>query len=459
MYAIVDIETTGGYASNNDIIEVAIVLFNGNEVTDRFVSLVKPRQEIPRYIQVLTGISPKLVEEAPYFEEIAPRIQELLGSHIFVAHNVNFDYSFLKHHLSRAGIEWSARRLCTVRLTKKVFPGLPSYSLGNLCRQFDIGIKNRHRAGGDADATILLLEHLLRHEAQPHIEAFIRRGSREQSLPAHLPREQVDQLPYTPGVYYFHDQKDRIIYVGKAKNLRYRVRSHFTHNGPGRQRQEFLRNIHRISYQPCGTELMAFILESIEIKRLWPRYNHSQKKFTQDYGLYAYTDQNGYLRLLVDKRRKNVPTIHTFNLRAEAHLLLQQLVREYKICPKLCFIQTSEGDCVGMEASYCKGACCGKEKPDRYNKRVQRAIAALQQDLPSFAIIESDPVAQQKTCILMEQGDFYGMGILPEAVEARDLESLRPHLTRYPGNEYIRGLMLSYAERFPGKVWSVTSMA
>ena len=269
MYAIVDIETTGGYAANNDITEIAIVLHDGETVINRFETLVRPVRTIPYYIQVLTGISNDMVAAAPSFEEVAPHIYELLQGKIFVAHNVNFDYSFLKHHFSVAGFELNLHKLCTVRLTKKVFPGLASYSLGNLCNHFGITIFNRHRAGGDTDATVRLLEHLLQHNAEPHIQQFIKRGAKEQSLPPNLPKEQVDQLPYTPGVYYFHNQAGKVIYVGKAKNLKYRVSSHFTHNGSGKQRQDFLRHIHSMTYQTPSTALMAFILESVEINRLW----------------------------------------------------------------------------------------------------------------------------------------------------------------------------------------------
>ncbi len=280
MYAIVDIETTGGYAANNDITEVAIVLHDGRRVVNRYETLVRPTVAIPYHIQVLTGITHAMVANAPSFAEVASAIYDLLHDNVFVAHNVNFDYSFLKHHLGQAGFELDTGKLCTIRLSRKVFPEAPSYSLGNLCRHFGILIENRHRAGGDADATVRLFEHLLRYDAEPHIEQLLKKRGREQSLPPNLPKEEIDKLPYTPGIYYFHNQKGKIIYVGKAKNLKYRVCSHFTHNGAGRQRQDFLRNIYSISYQTCGTELMAFILESVEIKRLWPEYNYSKKRFT-----------------------------------------------------------------------------------------------------------------------------------------------------------------------------------
>src|SRR5213075_1080513 len=147
MYAIVDIETTGGYAAANGITEIAIYIHDGVKITRHFETLINPNQAIPRYIKALTGIDDEMVADAPQFAEVADTIHELLNDNIFVAHNVNFDYSFVRHHLKAAGLELTAKKLCTVRLSRKVFPGLPSYSLGNLCRSLQLPIDNRHRAG------------------------------------------------------------------------------------------------------------------------------------------------------------------------------------------------------------------------------------------------------------------------------------------------------------------------
>jgi DNA polymerase-3 subunit epsilon len=451
MYAIVDIETTGGYAANNDITEVAIVLHDGQTVVKRFESLVKPGVPIPYYIQVLTGITNEMVADAPTFEELAPGIHALLHGHIFVAHNVNFDYSFLKHHLDIAGYELNCNKLCTVRLSKKVFSGLPSYSLGNLCRNFGIHIHNRHRAGGDADATVRLLEHLLQHNAEVHIQQFIKKGAKEQSLPPNLSKEEIDKLPYTPGVYYFHNQKGDIIYVGKAKNLKYRVSSHFTHNGAGRQRQDFLRNIYSISFQSCSTELMAFILESVEIKRLWPEFNYSQKRYTAAFGLYCFEDNHGYIRLAIDKKKKHMQPLYTFNMLTEGHRLIKQLIQRFALCPRLCFIQTTNDPCIGSGTEPCRGACEHKEPVNIYNDRVQQAMNWLEQWLPTFAVVDAGNDRDEQSCILMEKGKFYGMGYIPSHVSITSREELKTYLTPYPENDYIRGLVYQYAERHPHK--------
>lgn len=455
MYAIVDIETTGGYAANNDITELAIVLHDGNRIIDRFESLVKPEREIPYFIQVLTGITPAMVENAPSFSDLAPRIFELLSESVFIAHNVNFDYSFLKHHLSNAGFELAVNKLCTVRLARKVFPGLGSYSLGKLCRHFGIIMENRHRAGGDADATVRLFEHILRNDGIIHIQQSLKKSSREQYLPQYLPKEEIDKLPYTPGVYYFHDKKGNIIYVGKARNIKYRVRSHFSHNGAGKQRQEFMRNIYSISYKECGTELMAFILESIEIKRLWPPYNSSQKRFSNTYGLYVFEDRNGYWRMAIDKKKKNMPAVYTFELLSEGHRLLNKLVKRFGLCPKLCFIQTDNEPCVAMEKHECAGACEQVETPEDYNTKVKTAIESLDQELPTFAVLDEGNTRSEQSCVLIEKGRFYGMGYIASDADIKDIDTLKPLLTRYPENDYIRGLIYNYVDKRPEKkkIW------
>jgi DNA polymerase-3 subunit epsilon len=457
MYAIVDIETTGGYATNNAITEVAIVLHDGIRELKRYETLVNPGMPIPRYVQALTGINDDMVADAPYFNEIADIVHEWLSGAVFVAHNVNFDYSFIKHQLNACGKELDAKKLCTVRLSRKTFPGAPSYSLGNICSHLGISIPNRHRAGGDANATVLLFEKILQMGGLEHIRAMLKAGSREQYLPANLPAEELKRLPESPGVYYFHDQKGKVIYVGKAKNLRRRVSSHFSNNKPGRQKQEFLRNIYSISHETTGTELMAFLLECIEIRRLWPAYNRSMKRFQQTYGLYVFEDRSGYTRLVLEKQRKQLTPIYTFSLLWEGQNILWKLIRQFELCPRLCFIEKGEGPCQGVKEHYCHGACEHKEPPEIYNQRVQQAVEGLIQSLPTFTLVDDGRHPEEKSCILVEQGRFYGMGYLPadqawgRENSAVDTSELKAFLTRYPENDYMRGLVYQYAEQWPYK--------
>ena len=227
MYAIVDIETTGGHASANGITEIAIVIHDGKEVVHHYQTLINPGVAIPLYISTLTGISDEMVSEAPTFKKVASEIYELLDGKIFVAHNVNFDYSFIKYHLSLAGFDLQLKKLCTVRLGRKILPGYPSYSLGKLCKCLNIEIEGRHRAGGDAHATAKLFSMLLQNDKDGHIQSSLNRNSKEQQLPPHLNKEDFERLPSCPGVYYFKDQKGKVIYVGKAINLKTSIFSFF----------------------------------------------------------------------------------------------------------------------------------------------------------------------------------------------------------------------------------------
>lgn len=449
MYAIVDIETTGGHASANGITEIAICIHNGKKVVERYSTLVNPGRDIPIYISALTGITNDMVQKAPPFEDVAHDVYHLLNNNIFVAHNVNFDFSFVRHHLAAAGYELRCNKLCTVRLGRKIMPGLPSYSLGKLCRHLNISNESRHRAAGDAEATAQLFSLLLQKDTSEHIKSALKQNSKEQVLPANLPKKDVEALPQCPGVYYFHDQKGKVIYVGKAKNIKKRVCSHFTGNNPGPQRQEFLRNIHNITFEVCGTELIAFVLEAVEIKRLWPRYNRSLKRFEHAFSLYAFEDQRGYIRLAIDKHRKMTGAIYSCNTLFEGRSILMQLIDTFQLCPKLCFIQNNNTVCTGTNAGQC--ACEGHESPDAYNEKVNLAISQLNKALPTFAIRDAGRTDDEHSCLLIEKGKFYGMGYISHYYNGDSLEQLKEQLKPYPGNDYIRNMVDNYAVKFPGR--------
>jgi DNA polymerase III subunit epsilon len=443
MFAIVDIETTGGYASGNSITEIAIAIHDGEKLVDFYETLINPQVPIPRYIQALTGITPAMLSQAPLFEEVAHTIYNLLRDKVFVAHNVNFDYSFIKYQLAQEGYEIDCKKLCTVRLGKKVLPGHVSYSLGKLCRSLDIEIEQRHRAGGDTKATVKLFECILKNDVDGEIKTMLKGHPKESFLPPHLPVEKVSKLPSVPGVYYFHNQKGKVVYVGKAKDLKKRVNSHFSNNKPGKQKQEFLREIHNITYQECGSELMAFILESIEIKRLWPLYNRSMKGFEQAYGLYIYEDGRGYKRLVIEKKKKQLQPLYTFNVLLEGHNLLKGLINEFELCPKLCYLDTSPGASIVDEESL---------SADEYNHRVSTALEYLRSSLPTFAVVENVALPKKEDkrgIILVEKGRFYGMGYVPSSFSFSHIDEFKPHLTPYPENGYIRGLVHQYAAKHP----------
>jgi DNA polymerase-3 subunit epsilon len=392
-----------------------------------------------------------MVMNAPAFEQIAGKIYSILHDKIFVAHNVNFDYSFLKSQLRDSGFDLKDKKLCTVRLSRKIFPGFPSYSLGNLCNSLGITIQNRHRAGGDTAATVEVFQRLLQNDKEEHIHKSLLRNSKEQTLPPNVPKEHFDQLPYNPGVYYFHNEKGKVIYVGKATNIRYRVNSHFSNNSESRQKQNFMRHTHAISYQCCGTELMACILESTEIRKRWPVFNSSQKRWEDVYGIFSYEDQNGYLRLAIEKNRDKLNPVCAFHYLVDGHAILRKLIREFNLCPKLCFMQKDGEQCEGIPGQYCFGACEQKESVNDYNLRVEKATASLRIQ-PSFAIFDKGLTTEEQSCILVWQGRFYGMGYLPADIQLSEPESLKEYLTVYKENSFIRNLVNGYAARFPSKV-------
>lgn len=444
MYAIVDIETTGGHADANSITEIAVFIHDGKKVTKQFETLLKPARFIPAYISAYTGITNEMVEDAPQFNDIAEELFELLDGNIFIAHNVGFDYSFIKSHFKHSGIEYNAKKLCTVRLSRKIFPGLRSYSLGNICAAVGISIENRHRAAGDAIATVELFEKILANDIEGNINESLKKGSKEQSLPPNLPKQQFTNLPNTPGVYYFHNEEGKIIYIGKAINIQKRVATHFGGNSTGKQKQDFLRNIYSISYQNCATELMALILESIEIKKNWPAYNRALKKPEFAFGIYDYEDQNGYLRLCIDRVRKHTKPIDIFPSLSDAYHAMQKLVDEYYLCPKLCMLNQKNDACENVEAGLCNGACTGNEMPTTYNLKVEEAVLSFQ-NKETYAIIDRGLEENTYSCILVEKGKFYGMGYVPSEISYHEIELLKEHIKPLKENFFIRELLKSSA--------------
>ncbi|HZX74260.1 MAG TPA: exonuclease domain-containing protein, partial [Cyclobacteriaceae bacterium] len=334
MYAIVDIETTGGYADNHRVTEVAIYHHDGIRITDYFHTLINPGRKIPYFITGLTGITSAMVEDAPAFEDVAQEIFERLKDRVFVAHNAHFDYSFLKKEFEEVGINWNSKKLCTVRLSRKIIPGLHSYGLGRLAESLGIRIPNRHRAGGDAEATAKIFEILLHRDDSGVIVKALKRNSGETILPPNLPREEFNKLPAKPGVYYFHDARGTVIYVGKAINIKKRIAGHFTGEAREWNRSNIRNEIHGISFELTGTELIALILEAQEIQRLWPKYNLAQKYKTEEWGVYDYEDRNGYLRFCVNTvTRGNKPLI-AFTSKGDAWNFMWEKVKEYDLCPK-----------------------------------------------------------------------------------------------------------------------------
>lgn len=453
LYAVVDIETTGGYAASNGITEIAVFITNGEDILDRYYTLLDPGYPIPRFIESLTGISNEMVRGAKKFPDVAPYLFELLHDKIFVAHNVNFDFSFIKYQFLQCGYHLDCKKLCTIRLGRKIVPGLRGYGLDKLCAHLQISITGRHRADGDAAATVELFHLLLRRDAEDTVQKMLKKNSKEQSLPPNISPAFISRLPDTCGVYFFHNKKGKIIYVGKARNIRRRVNSHFSNNNPGKQKQEFLKSIYSISFRKTATELMAFILENIEIKNHWPELNRSQKRFRPEFGLYSYTDRNGYIRLVVEKRKKLIQPLITFQQQALAQSSLRRLVKEFELCPRFSFLADAKVSCHNNHFFHCHGACEGEESPELYNQRVADCLRELENNLPSFAVLDVGISEDNQSCILVEDGRFWGMGyVSPQKSIDAGLEVLKESIKPYHDNEYIRGMVFNFARQHPERI-------
>jgi DNA polymerase-3 subunit epsilon len=444
MYAIVDIETTGGYAANHRITEIAIYYHDGIQITDTFHTLLNPGRNIPYYITGLTGITSQMVFSAPPFKEIALDLHKKLEGKVFVAHNAHFDYSFLKKEFEQAGIQWQSKKLCTVRLSRKIFPGLRSYSLGSLAESLGIAITNRHRAGGDAAATVKIFDQLLQRDRDNHILKALKKNSGEAILPPNLAKGEFDKLPAKCGVYYFHDARGHVIYVGKAINIKKRIAGHFTGEAREWSRSNIRNEIHHISYELTGNELIALILESQEIRKLWPKYNQAQKYRSEEWGIYEYEDRNGFLRFSVNLVTRGSHPLIRFSTKGDAWSFLWQKVRENGLCPKLSGLQVSKGLCFEYQTGGCKGACMGVEAVRKYNRRVERAIKSFHEKGSSVAIIGKGRHLNEQSLVLVDAGNYFGFGFFDREVSISDIESARTYVRKSIETPTVQNLINSY---------------
>ncbi|GGZ25741.1 exonuclease [Echinicola pacifica] len=422
IFAIVDIETTGGFGQRHRITEVAAIAHDGERILDSYTTLINPNCPIPGFITGLTGIDQNMVADAPYFEDIAAEFYEFLEDKVFVAHNVNFDYQFIKAEFARVGVEFDRPKLCTVRLSRKIFPGMGSYSLGRLCEQRGIGIEARHRAYGDAAATAELFSQLIQYDEEKVISQMMKRNSGEAFLPPNISKEQFLALPEEPGVYFFHDEKGKVIYVGKATNIRSRFKGHFT--GASKGKQGLKTAIYDISYELTGSEFLALLVEALEIKKHWPKYNRAQKVKESTWGIYRYQDGAGLERFQVGKITRNARPELKFRSHHEAWSFLLEKIEKYSLCPKLCGVQKTAGACYDHKVGKCQGACCGEEAADTYNARVQSCFEEADKDRSKLLIREMGRKHGEHAAIYFEEGVLCAYGFVDESEEIHSVETV-----------------------------------
>lgn len=445
-YVIVDIETTGGSSRTSKITEIAIYKHNGQEIIDSYETLLNPEMEIPRFIENLTGISDRMVKDAPKFYEVAKKIVEFTEDCIFVAHNVGFDYGILRQEFKNLGFDYRRPHLCTVRSSRYVIPGHESYSLGKLTRALGIQIENRHRAGGDALATAHLFG-ILHQKDTTGLHKFIQQDINPQILHPNLDINAVDDLPAKTGVYKFYDDTNQLIYIGKSISIKKRVEQHLR-NASTKKGNEMREAICRIEFELTGSELIALLRESMLIKQYAPRYNHMLKKSKFPYGLFYYLDDNGYLRLYLGltSKSKEYP-LTSFSNKREGVNFLERYTEENELCQKLTDLYPTKSSCFHYEIKKCKGACIGKEPAAAYNMRVEKLIKQLTFDGESFYLMENGRAKNEKSIVLIENGSIIGFGYAPYFIQKQEPYRWKRYIDLYQEDRDARTILNGYLRK------------
>jgi DNA polymerase-3 subunit epsilon len=440
MYAVIDIETTGGYTEHERITEIAVFVHDGTRVVDEFISLINPEKRIPPHITRLTGITNEMVERAPKFYEVARRIVEITEGCTFVAHNVSFDYNFVRQEFKNLGYDYVRKRLCTVKLSRSLIPGQPTYSLGKLCSALGIPLEDRHRAAGDARATVKLLELLLRTQEERNQKPLKNGGDWEVGLFSDGHRAILDRLPESPGIYYLHNHSGQVIYVGKSINIRSRVTSHLA-NSNNRKAMEMKENIADATCEVTGSELIALLRESEEIKRLKPMYNRMLRRSSFPVGVMADYDEHGYVRFSIRKLKGNEESSSVFTSQQEAEGYLTHLAEELTLCQKLSGLYPTSGACFHYQVKKCKGACVQAEPSEDYNARAYEALKRMRYLHPNMVIIDKGRTETEKAIVFVENGHFLGFGYADPEVLSCPPDQLRDVVRRSKDNRHIQQII------------------
>ncbi|MGM0375226.1 MAG: exonuclease domain-containing protein [Bacteroidota bacterium] len=445
-YSVVDIETTGGKAGMGKITEIAIYRMEGDRIVDQFVSLVNPECRIPPYISRLTGISDEMVAGAPRFYEIAREVVKITEESIFVAHNVTFDYNFLRKEFESLGYNYVRDVMCTVRMSRKLLPGHASYSLGRLCKDLGIDVEGRHRAGGDAHATARLLQHLINQQGDwiyPEMDMDLK------GIHPRLDMGKVRELPEETGVYYFYDAEKHPVYIGKSRNIRKRVLSHLADKGKRALRLK--EQVVDIDFELIGSELVALLKESDEIKENRPLFNRAGRRTRFNWGIFGFTDRRGYQRFFIDRiNGKEREPLDSFASREKAATTLDGWVREYELCRQLSGLEDKRGPCFNYSVNQCRGACTEKESPEAYNQRVNQMIGEIGFSSSNFVVFDQGREAGEKSFVWVERNRIRGYGWLNMEDTITSPEELEDHLVGGQDHRDARQIVRSWLRNKPG---------
>ncbi|MDC8457188.1 exonuclease domain-containing protein [Marinobacter sp. DS40M6] len=380
-FAFLDIETTGGNSSHDRITEIGIRFWRAGEVVGEWQTLINPETRISPFIESLTGISDAMVADAPVFEDITGVLEEQLKDTIFVAHNARFDYGFIKAEFRRLGLLFSAKVLCTVKLSRTLYPGFRRHNMDALIERHHLEQVQRHRALGDVSAMMAFFEHALAEKGNDAMEAAIRNLLQRPSIPSNLPTDVLQDLPRGPGVYRFYGENDALLYVGKSTNIAQRVASHFSGDHNSSRGIRMSESLRRVDWTETAGELGALLLELKQIKQLKPLFNRRSRAAKNLVSIELAENSSGYLqaRLVWEIEPHRLGDYFgLFRSKKDAEKALSGIAAKNDLCNKLLGLEPDgDGPCFQRSLGRCRGACDGGEDVVRYNLRTQIAFHGL----------------------------------------------------------------------------------
>ena len=443
MYAIIDIETTGGKFNEEAITEIAIFRYENFEIKDRFISLVKPDRKIQPYVSKLTGIRENMLSNSPKFYEIAKQIIEITSDCIMVAHNAEFDYRMLRTEFKRLGYNFKRKSLCTVKLSKNLIPNLKSYKLGNLVKELGIPISNRHRAFGDAMATLKLFELLIQKDKKKLIINSLVDKSNRKNIKSKFIKI-IDHCSTETGVYYIYD-KTSIIYIGKSKNIKKRITNHLASKDS--KSSKIQRSIERIIFEETGSEIIALLKEDQEIKENQPKLNYKNKLLDFPIGLRLIINNNGYNTIKIEQILPSNKYLYFFKSKAEAIKKIRFWIKKYNLCENLTSLNNNKKICSKYHLKSCNGACLMKENKVEYNRRINILIDNLKFKYDTFLMIDKGRNLNEKSFVYVKNHKIKGYGYYELNHQIKTVKNIKQRLVEIDHNSDKYSILHGYIRK------------